>query len=678
MADMKNDYYQEVTNEIIKAIEEGTTPWQQGWDSKVGAAIAAVPINGKTGRPYYKDNLIRLSIVMRRHGNSKDPRFFTFKQAKDMGYSIKKGAKSTLIRMGFYAEKDLEGNELPEDEKHWTNRYYRVFHATDCCQGMTYVKDENGKQVYAPAYDSEGKPVLVESKDKDGKTVMVPKMEPVIKYEPIPEYVPKAEGYTHDDQIELAEAMLKRSGAKIFNDQANQAYYRPSADEIHLPAQEAFPEIADYYATALHELGHWTGHSSRLNRFGMGSVDFGSPTYAKEELRAELASTFLSADLGIPMNTQNHAAYIGSWLKALKEDKSEIFKAANDASKIAKYLEDYVRDLMKEKLQAKSAEEVTEKGATEEPAKSAALEEKTANTEATSPSKSEEKAVTAEPPTQINKVDDIEPASKLYVSVYQLGEGTDWRFASWGEAIKTHSAKNPLDFKAYEQKWEEFYEPKGENISAILEGIYSQHNTDGRPSRVSMPSISMSDVIQVNERYFYVDSIGFQELNVKPFREKELMTPVSNEKIQKIIAADREAIGADKHDAYQKSFNEAYYAGSPVNIWATGTVEDEYNQFIFNNAQKYSLSSLRSADQAGWEKADEAFLDQVAHKSYEKKGYVDKTDIDRAAVTIFKLSPRMAVLDGDKQEYTKMLKANVLTSAFCKEHKASEAEAAAR
>jgi len=122
MADMKKDYYQEVTNEIIKAIEEGTTPWQQGWDSKVGAAIAAVPINGKTGRPYYKDNLIRLSIVMRRHGNSKDPRFFTFKQAKDMGYSIKKGAKSTLIRMGFYAEKDLEGNELPEDEKHWTNR----------------------------------------------------------------------------------------------------------------------------------------------------------------------------------------------------------------------------------------------------------------------------------------------------------------------------------------------------------------------------------------------------------------------------------------------------------------------------------------------------------------------------------------------------------------------------
>ena len=132
--------------------------------------------------------------------------------------------------------------------------------------------------------------------------------------------------------------MLKNSGAKIFNDQADQAFYRPSTDEIHLPKVEAFPEIADYYATALHELGHWTGHSSRLNRIGMGSTQFGSSTYAKEELRAELASTFLSADLGIPMNTQNHAAYIDSWLQALKNDKTEIFKAANDASKIARYL----------------------------------------------------------------------------------------------------------------------------------------------------------------------------------------------------------------------------------------------------------------------------------------------------------------------------------------------------
>ena len=662
MATEKMDYYQEVTNDIIKAIEEGTTPWQQGWDSKVGAAIAAVPMNGKTGRPYYKDNLLRLSIVMKKHGNSTDPRFFTFKQAKDMGYSIKKGAKSTLIRMGFYADKDLEGNELPEDEKHWTNRYYRVFHASDCCLGMTYVKDEQGNQEYAPVYDKEGKPVLVPGKDKDGNTIMEPKMEPVIRYEPIPEYVPKAVGYTHDDQIEIAEAMLKNSGAKIFNDQADRAYYQPSTDEIHLPKPEAFPEIANYYATALHELGHWTGHSSRLNRHGMGSTTFGSSTYAKEELRAELASTFLSADLGIPMNTQNHAAYVKSWLQALKNDKTEIFKAANDASKIARYLEDYVRDLMKEKLQNKAEEEKQEE--TE-----AAEEAKVPASPAKEPEAAKPKAIT---PTS-GKV-----ASKLYVAIHQLPAGSDWRFDSWKDAQSAHDKSNPMDFKKYEQKWQEAYSPKDDDVSSILEDIYAKHNADDRPSGEVMPALSMSDVVQVNERYFYVDSIGFQEINVKPFKEMELMKAVSNVKIAETIAADREAMGMERHDAYMKSFNEAYFAGSPLSKENTGTVEEDYQKFIFDNAQKYGLSSLRSADQAGWEKADEAFLEAVAHKSCEKNGYVDKTDLDRATITLFKLSPRMTVLEGDKQEYTKKLKDNVLAGSFCKEHTVPKEEAATR
>ena len=125
------------------------------------------------------------------------------------------------------------------------------------------------------------------------------------------------------------------------------------------------------------------------------------------------------------------------------------------------------------------------------------------------------------------------------------------------------------------------------------------------------------------------------------------MTPVSNEKIEKTIAADREAIGADKHEAYQKSFNEAYYAGSPLTEQAA-SVESSYQKFIFDNAQKFNLSSLRSADQAGWEKADTAFLSEVAQRSCEKNGFVDKTDLDRASITLFKLSPRMAVIEGDK------------------------------
>ena len=116
------------------------------------------------------------------------------------------------------------------------------------------------------------------------------------------------------------------------------------------------------------------------------------------------------------------------------------------------------------------------------------------------------------------------------MAIYQLGEGHDWHFDSWEEASKNHNAKNPLDFKAYEQKWQEAFEAKGENISSILEHIYTEHNADNRPSGQVMSSLSMSDVVQVNERYFYVDSVGFQELNVKPFKDMELMTPVSNEK----------------------------------------------------------------------------------------------------------------------------------------------------
>ena len=188
----------------------------------------------------------------------------------------------------------------------------------------------------------------------------------------------------------------------------------------------------------------------------------------------------------------------------------------------------------------------------------------------------------------------------------------------------------------------------------------------------------MSDVVQVNERYFYVDSIGFQEINVKPFKDIELMKAVSNAKIAETIAADREAMGMERHDAYMKSFNEAYFASSPLNKENTGTVEEDYQKFIFDNAQKYGLSSLRSADQAGWEKADEAFLEAVAHKSFDQKGYVDKTDLDRATISLFKLSPRMTVLEGDKQEYTKKLKGNVLAGSFCKEHPAPKEEAAAR
>jgi len=136
--------------------------------------------------------------------------------------------------------------------------------------------------------------------------------------------------------VQRAEQILEASGAKIYHDQNDRAFYRPSTDQIHLPGREQFPSESAYYSTALHELGHWTGHETRLDRDLTGG--FGSPDYAKEELRAELSSYFMADKLGIQHDPGQHAAYVKSWIKVLKEDKNEIFRAAKDAEKITEYV----------------------------------------------------------------------------------------------------------------------------------------------------------------------------------------------------------------------------------------------------------------------------------------------------------------------------------------------------
>ena len=112
-------------------------------------------------------------------------------------------------------------------------------------------------------------------------------------------------------------------------------------DEIHLPPKVNFDEPGKYYATALHELGHWTGHESRLNREG---GPFGSEPYAKEELRAEIASWMLGQDIGVRHDPDQHVAYVASWIKALEEDPSEIMRACRDAEQIKEYVLGLERD----------------------------------------------------------------------------------------------------------------------------------------------------------------------------------------------------------------------------------------------------------------------------------------------------------------------------------------------
>jgi antirestriction protein ArdC len=154
-----------------------------------------------------------------------------------------------------------------------------------------------------------------------------------------PQPIPQLETF---QQIEAAEQVLTRSGAVIY-EAGDQAFYRRSTDEIRLPQRTRFASAIEFYSVALHELTHWTGAEHRLARDFSGR--FGTEAYAFEELVAELGSAFLNAELGFSATMiPNHAGYIESWLKVLKNDKRAIFTAASAASKAHRYVMDLVKE----------------------------------------------------------------------------------------------------------------------------------------------------------------------------------------------------------------------------------------------------------------------------------------------------------------------------------------------
>lgn len=283
-------YHERVAEEVIKALQEGTAPWIKPW---VPGQVPDTPINAVTGKPYRGWNRVFLSMV----GYS-DPRWCTYKQAQQLGAQVKKGSTGTAVQYWKFEEERL-------------------------------IKDDQNK------------PILKDGK-KQYETVQLDK--PSVFYAtvfhasqieglpPLPPRAPKPEWERHEE----SEKILKQSGAQIFHDQNNRAFYRPSSDDIHLPDRGQFESADSYYATALHELGHWTGHPSRLNRDIQNP--FGSEKYAREELRAELASYMIGTDLGIGHDPGQHHSYIDSWISVLKRDPMEIIRASRDAERIKDYL----------------------------------------------------------------------------------------------------------------------------------------------------------------------------------------------------------------------------------------------------------------------------------------------------------------------------------------------------
>lgn len=282
------DLYQQVTDSVIVELEAGCVPWVQPWGRPDVNTPLAMPTNGHTKRGYSGINILLLwgaAIDTKRTTQV----WLTYKQALALGGNVRKGERGTSV---CYADtfipkaEQKRARETGEDaQKVGFLKRYTVFNA-DQCEGL-------------PAELYEGAA-------------------------PLPEC----------EAVPIAENLIKATGAD-FRIGGERAFYVPSEDYIQVPPQPAFHAQINYYRTCFHELGHWTGHKSRLDRNLNGG--FGTKLYAKEELVAEMTTAFVCASLGI-VPTVRHADYIGSWLEVLKNDKRFVFRAASLASKAADYI----------------------------------------------------------------------------------------------------------------------------------------------------------------------------------------------------------------------------------------------------------------------------------------------------------------------------------------------------
>jgi antirestriction protein ArdC len=291
------DFRQEVTDNILRMLENGVAPWQKPWEAS--AASMSMPLNPTSGRAYRGGNALHLMATALQK-MYQDPRWMTYKQAGDQGWQIRRGEKGTQIEF-------------------WD------------------VRNDAARDARSPNSAGDGERVGGTNADRPRLIHRVYTVFNAAQIDGIPAYAPRR--HSAFEVAQAGERILTASEAKITHDQANAAFYNRATDTIHLPPKEAFKDAPGYYGTALHELAHWSGHPSRLNRATLNeSYRFGDVNYAKEELRAELASVFMAAERGIPHDPEQHAAYVGSWIKSLREDKNEIFRAAHDASVATDFL----------------------------------------------------------------------------------------------------------------------------------------------------------------------------------------------------------------------------------------------------------------------------------------------------------------------------------------------------
>ncbi len=284
----KADIYTRITNQIITDLETGVRPWVKPWHSDHAAGRITRPLR-HNGEPYSGINILSLWSSATVQGFA-SPTWMTFKQSKELKAKVRKGEKGSLV---VYANKITRTEENENGDE--------VERAIPFLKAYTVF---NVEQI-------EGLPERFYEKPE-------PRFDPV-------------------QRIEHAEEFFKDTGADIRHG-GNRAFYAIHPNYVQMPPFEAFCDAESYYATLAHEVTHWTRHPSRLDR-EFGRKKYGDEGYAKEELVAELGAAFLCADLELTLEARDdHASYIASWLKALKDDKRAIFHAASHAQRAVDFL----------------------------------------------------------------------------------------------------------------------------------------------------------------------------------------------------------------------------------------------------------------------------------------------------------------------------------------------------
>jgi antirestriction protein ArdC len=285
METSKLDIYEKVTNQIIAAIEAGAGNFRMPWHAAAGES--PLPVNAASKRGYRGINVLALWAAARAKGYASNV-WATYKQWQELDAQVREGEKATLVVLWKFPERD-EGEEEPAE-------------ANGRKKGRG-VRPLRG--VLARGY------FVFNSGQVDGyKPPEVPALDPALRMEPVENF------------FAALDADIRFGGAE--------AYYRPDEDFIQMPEYRHFRDVESFYGTLAHEATHLSGAPGRLNRDL--STRFGSEAYAIEELVAELGAAFVCATLGISNEPRpDHAAYISSWLAALRRDKRAIFTAAAKA-----------------------------------------------------------------------------------------------------------------------------------------------------------------------------------------------------------------------------------------------------------------------------------------------------------------------------------------------------------